>query len=116
MNRENKVLQKKILLLEDIMVITSIVILLAACLLASLTPDIEEWLRVVILSLGLLPLFVSIFIALSLEQMIGYHKCEHCGHENIPSLKQIIFAPHVGRTRYLKCEKCNEKSWQKKII
>ena len=23
---------------------------------------------------------------------------------------------HVGRTRYMKCPECNEKSWQKKVI
>ncbi len=29
---------------------------------------------------------------------------------------QVYFAMHSGTTRYMKCPKCNKKSWQRKTL
>jgi ssDNA-binding Zn-finger/Zn-ribbon topoisomerase 1 len=44
------------------------------------------------------------------------YKCEKCGHAYVPKYKSVFLSMHAGRTRYMKCPKCNEKSWQKKVI
>jgi DNA-directed RNA polymerase subunit RPC12/RpoP len=116
MDKHSTVLNKKIIILEDILVITAIIIMLSLTAIASFTPNIETWLRVVLLIIGCLPLFIFCFIAVALESMVGFYKCDCCGHENYPSIFITLMVPHVGRTRYIRCEKCNKKSWQKKII
>lgn len=49
-------------------------------------------------------------------QLAGYYECKECGHRYVPTYKAVNLAPHMGRTRYMKCPKCNEKSWQKKVL
>ena len=54
---------------------------------------------------------------LKIEQLCGYYQCKKCNHKYVPEkYEKLFFAPHIGRTRYMKCPKCDKKSWQKKII
>lgn len=56
------------------------------------------------------------FYALKLEVSVGAYKCQNCGNEIVPTYTQALIAPHVGTTRYLKCPKCNKRSWCKKVL
>lgn len=60
-------------------------------------------------------LLVGVSIALKIETEEGYYECQKCHHKYIPSYKQVYFAMHFGRTRYMKCPQCKKRSWQKKI-
>ncbi len=65
----------------------------------------------------LLMIFLSIFgTCLLIEQKAGYYQCNKCKYKYIPSYKEVFFAMHSGRTRYMRCPKCHEKSWNKKIL
>ena len=55
-------------------------------------------------------------VLLRIEQIAGYYECNKCHHKYIPSYKNITLAPHVNRTRYMRCPKCNKKSWHKKVL
>jgi DNA-directed RNA polymerase subunit RPC12/RpoP len=59
---------------------------------------------------------VGFFFALKIEQIAGYYACGECGHRYVPTFKAVNLAPHMGRTRRMKCPKCGKKSWQKKVI
>ena len=54
--------------------------------------------------------------SIKIEQTAGYYKCSKCGHAYVPTLKSVLWSPHMGRTRQMKCPKCGVKSWQKKVI
>ena len=56
------------------------------------------------------------FYALKLEISVGCYKCKNCGQEIIPTYSEALWAMHRGTTRYLKCPKCNKRTWCKKII
>ncbi len=60
--------------------------------------------------------FAGLFYTGEVERKAGYYKCEHCGHEQIISTGTYMRAPHLGRTRYMKCPACGKKSWQKKTL
>lgn len=49
------------------------------------------------------------------QQKAGYYECQKCHHKYIPSYSSVLWAMHINRTRYMKCPKCNQKSWQKKV-
>lgn len=67
--------------------------------------------------LGLCVLFmIPCFYALKLEISVGYYKCKICGQEIVPTYSQALNAMHRGTTRYLKCPKCNKRSWCKKVL
>ena len=67
--------------------------------------------------LGICVVFlIPCFYALKLEISVGAYKCKNCGHEIVPAYAEALNAMHMGTTRYLKCPKCNQRSWCKKVL
>ena len=78
---------------------------------------IHEELWQLITALGLCVVFLPpCFYALKLEVSVGAYKCKNCGHEIIPTYSAALNAMHMGTTRYLKCPKCNKRTWCKKVL
>ena len=73
------------------------------------------WMLVAILALCAVFL-IPCFYALKLEVSVGAYKCKNCGSEIVPTYSQALHAMHLGTTRYLKCPKCNKRTWCKKVI
>ena len=73
------------------------------------------WQLVAILALCVVFL-IPCFYALKLEVSVGAYKCKNCGHEIVPTYTQALNAMHMGTTRYLKCPKCNKRTWCKKVL
>ena len=90
-------------------------ILFIGVFLGALLP-LAGWLRVVLILSGFAVVLVGYSFALKIEQVSGFYECAKCGHKHEPSYKQVVGAMHFGRTRYLKCPHCNQRSWQKKVI
>ena len=59
---------------------------------------------------------IPCFYALKLEVSVGAYRCKNCGHEIVPTYSQALNAMHMGTTRYLKCPKCNKRTWCKKVL
>ncbi len=106
---------KRLLTIELVLGIFSVLILFVPILIGSLVP-MEDWLRIVLVFSGMIPCFIGVAFCLKIEQIAGYYKCKHCGHKYVPTFKEVNLAMHMGRTRYLKCPKCGKKTWQKKVI
>ena len=67
--------------------------------------------------LGLCVVFLPLcFYALKLEVSVGAYKCKNCGCEIVPTYSEALNAMHMGFTRYLKCPKCNKRTWCKKVL
>ena len=62
-------------------------------------------------------LVVSCFYGLKQEIDAGYYECKKCHYRYVPkSYFTAMIAPHMHTTRYLRCPKCNKKSWSKKVM
>lgn len=75
----------------------------------------NEGMRILLFIFAFLLLIIGVSIALKIETEEGYYECQKCHHKYIPSYRQVYFAMHLGRTRYMKCPHCQKRSWQKKI-
>ena len=106
---------KMLLKLEVVIGVLSVMFLLVGGILAAYL-NIAEYLRIIIVLVGLAICLVGIFFACRIEQKAGYYKCKQCKHTYVPTFKDFVNAPHMGRTRYMKCPNCGKKSWQKKVI
>ena len=106
---------KRLLMLEVIVGVFSIIIMFVPIILGALLP-MEDWLRLVVVFSGFIPAIVGFAFAMKIEQVAGYYECRECGHRYVPDLKAMYRAMHMGRTRYMKCPNCGKKSWQKKVI
>ncbi len=72
--------------------------------------------RIILFILAFLILIIGISFALKIETETGYYECQKCHNKYIPKYLQVYFAIHYGTTRYLKCPKCNKRSWNKKVL
>ena len=95
--------------------IVSMTALLAGLFIAAFLIPEGVWQLVAILSLCVVFL-IPCFYALKLEVSVGAYKCKNCGHEIVPTYTQALNAMHMGTTRYLKCPKCNQRTWCKKVL
>lgn len=111
MEQKNKIIWTSMWI---IMLVSIVALLGAICAIAFFVPE-GVW--QVVLILGICVIFLlPCFYALKLEVSVGYYKCKNCGHEIIPTYAEALGAMHMGFTRYLKCPKCNKRTWCKKVI
>ena len=78
--------------------------------------ELPEWIRIFLIAAGLAIILAVGMIAVGIEQKAGYYECGECAHRYIPAYGRTLFAPHMGRTRYMKCPECGKRSWQKKVL
>lgn len=106
---------KRLLAMEIVIGVFGSVFLLTMVLIASFV-SMPDWLRYVLIGVGAVVLFAMAFIAVRIEQVAGYYECAKCHHKYVPTYAQVNLAMHMGRTRYMKCPKCGQKSWNKKVL
>lgn len=99
-------------------IVTGVVCLLPLAAAAVIVPalPVEESTAGIIALTSVIPLLVATPFMLKIEQTAGYYECAKCGHRHVPTYQSVFMAPHIGRTRYMRCPKCSEKSWQKKVL
>ena len=106
---------KRLLSLEIVVGVLCIAVLLGLTMIASFI-QAEEWVRIVLILIGLVPFLILLPFLIKIEQTAGYYECAKCKHKYVPEYKSVFWSMHMGRTRYMKCPHCNQKSWQKKVV
>ncbi len=106
---------KRLLSLEVVIGIISSLFLFSMVFVASFV-EMQDLIRIALIVFGFLVFIVGIAYAIRIEQVAGYYECKKCGHKYIPTYNSVLWSMHMGRTRYMKCPHCGEKSWQKKVI
>ena len=115
LKKEQERSHKFLLNLEIVIGILSIVVLLVFVSIASLV-EMNTYLRLVLILVGFIQFLPVAHLLIIIEKDFGYYECKFCHHKHIPTMKQMYLCMHCGRTRYMKCPKCNKISWQKKTI
>lgn len=116
MVKEKEQADRRLLKMEVLIGILSCVVMFVPIFIGALVPIEKDWVRLIIVLSGLIPGLIGFLVALKLEQVAGFYECQKCGHRYVPTYKAVNLAMHMGRTRYMQCPKCGEKSWQQKRI
>ena len=111
LEQKNKTIWKS---MWAIMTVSLIGLIGGLAIIAFLMPE-GPWMVVAILALCVVFL-IPCFYALKLEVSVGAYKCKNCGHEIVPTYSEALWAMHRGTTRYLKCPKCQKRTWCKKVF
>lgn len=111
LEQKNKIIWKS---MWAIMTVSIVALITGLFITAFLIPE-GVWQLVTILGLCVVFL-IPCFYALKLEVSVGAYKCKNCGHEIVPTYSEALNAMHMGTTRYLKCPKCNKRTWCKKVL
>ena len=106
---------KRLLSMEIVIGVLSIIILLSSTFAASFF-EMENWIRILLIVGGVIPTIIGMLFGLKIEQTAGYYECGKCNHKYVPTYSSVLWAMHINRTRYMKCPNCNKRSWQKKVI
>ena len=113
--RQKETSDKRLLKMEIVIgVLISIVFFILIFI--ALFAEMQDWLRITLIINGSIPFIIMILFAIRIEQTAGYYECQKCHHRYIPIYSSVLWAMHINRTRYMKCQKCNQRSWQKKVI
>lgn len=115
MTKEKEARDKQLLNIEIVLGFAIALFFFALVIIASIV-DIPNWARCAIIIPDFIVFFIVMFVMLNIEQKAGYYECGKCHHKYVPTYQSVLCAMHVGRTRYLKCPKCNKKSWNKKVL
>lgn len=106
---------KNMLRLENIIGYISSILFLVLIFVASFI-DMPPIVRISLIIFGSIIFAIGVANAIKIEQTAGYYECDKCHYKYIPSYNSVLFSMHYGRTRYMKCPKCNKKSWNKKVL
>lgn len=115
MKKQKEEADKRLLTMEIVIGVLSSFILFVLVFVASFI-EMKSWIRILLISFGFITFIIGLYNALKIEQTAGYYECAKCHHKYVPTYKSVFLAIHSGRTRYMKCPKCNEKSWNKKVL
>lgn len=106
---------KKLLGLELIMGTVTVVMYLLLVMITSIV-EMQDWIRILIIVSSTILLLIVCFTLLRIEQTAGYYECAKCHHKHVPTYPNVLWAMHIGRTRYMKCPECKKCNWQRKVI
>ena len=106
---------RKLLVSMYVILFTCMAFFLITVLIAvNFIPD--EPTQILVIVISTIILLIAGFISLKFELDAGYYECKKCHHKFVPTYKDVLWAMHMGTTRYLKCPQCNKKSWSKKVM
>ena len=106
---------KQLLSLEYVIGFTASVSFLILIFIASYL-EMGTWLRILLIVVGSIIFAFGVGNALKIEQVAGYYECSDCHHKYVPTYQSVFWAPHMGRTRKMKCPNCGKKGWHKKVL
>ncbi len=101
---------KRLLRIEIVMGVILILVMLVLCMVAAYV-QMPDWLRIVLILVGLVPVVVATPFMIKIEQTAGYYECKNCHHRYVPEYRSVFMAPHLGTTRHMRCPKCHKKTW-----
>ena len=107
---------KTMLRIETWMVFVSLPIYVAMVLIGSYVCKINIPLGVALIVLAILLIVTVAVIGIRIEHDAGYYECPNCGERYVPSMKAVVMAPHIGRSRKMTCPHCGQKGYHKKVV
>ena len=115
MQKQKEESDKRLLTIEIVMGVITLVMYIALVMTVSFL-QIPENTQLLIIMPATVLIIIMAFVALKIEQIAGYYECRKCHNKYVPTYNSVLWAMHIGRTRFMKCPECGKRSWQKKVI
>ena len=115
MTQEKENNDKELLNMEIFIGILVSIILISCVFVASFV-NMPNWLKIGLIIIGLIPFIIGVAYAIKIEQVAGYYECQNCHYKYVPKYKDVLLALHIGRNRKMKCLKCGNINYHKKVI
>ena len=76
----------------------------------------EDWLRFLLIVIGLIVICGGVSIACILDREAGAFECPDCHNRFIPDMKSYVMGPHTITKRKLVCPHCGAHKYCKKVL
>ena len=73
-------------------------------------------LGITLIVLSLILVISLCIVGIRIEHDAGYYECPNCGECYVPTMKAVVWAPHIGRSRKMTCPHCGKKGYHKKVL
>ncbi len=115
LQKQEELNNKKLLSLEVVIGYISSISFMVLIFAASFAVTSSVW-RIVMILIAAGIFVIGMLYCLRLEHDAGYYECPNCGKKYVPSMKAVIMAPHMGRSRRMKCPYCGKRGFHKKVL
>ena len=115
MRKQEELTNKKLLSLEVVIGYMASITFLVMIFVASFV-EMPAWVRILMIAVGASAFAVGLTNAIKIEHDAGYYECPECGEIYIPTMKAVVFAPHIGRNRKMTCPHCGKRAYHKKVL
>ncbi len=115
MKKQEEITNKKLLSLEIVIGYMASITFLAMIFVASYA-QMPAWARVILIVIGIGTFAVGMVNALKIEHDAGYYECPECKERYVPTMREVVLAPHIGTSRWMKCPYCGNKAYHKKVL
>lgn len=78
--------------------------------------EMENWLRVLLIAIGLVVVCGGIVIACILDREAGAFECPDCNTRFVPDMKSYVMGAHTLTKRKLVCPHCGAHRYCKKVL
>ena len=78
--------------------------------------EMENWIRVLLIGIGLVVIVGGVAIACVLDREAGAFECPECHNRFVPDMKSYIMGPHTITKRKLVCPHCGAHKYCKKVL
>lgn len=78
--------------------------------------EMDTWLRIVLIAVGVLVIAGGIVIACILDRDAGAFECPECHERFVPEMKAYIMGAHTITKRKLRCPKCGANRYCKHVL
>ena len=112
--REAQESKNKIILSAMVAVLT--IFAAVPLIIVSGLPAMENWMRVLLIVIGLVVIVGGIAIACILDREAGAYECPDCNNRFVPDMKSYVLGPHTITKRKLVCPHCGARKYCKKVL
>ncbi len=78
--------------------------------------DMEIWLRIILMGMGIVIIIIGIVIACILDREAGAFECPECKERFVPDMKSYVMGLHTLTKRKLTCPKCGCTKYCKHVL
>ncbi|MBP3703622.1 MAG: helix-turn-helix transcriptional regulator [Lachnospiraceae bacterium] len=78
--------------------------------------DMEVWLRIILMGIGIVIMIIGIAIACILDREAGAFECPECKERFVPDMKSYVMGPHTFKKRKLTCPNCGSTKYCKHVL
>ena len=115
LTKQEEINNKRLLAYEKVIGLSSSITFVTLIFAASFAVTSNVW-RIAMILIAVVIFAVGMVACLRIEHDAGYYECPNCGWRYVPTMKVVVFAPHMGLNRRMKCPHCEKGGYHKKVL